>query len=82
MIGDPTLVMLDPVNVFFSSSSIGPTMEEFCVGISFLQVSNSRTLLLASSLQHGQTYAPSLDASPEIILFGEELSLLLHDVEA
>lgn len=61
MLGDPTLLMFDSMNVvFFSSSCVDPAMEEFCVGISFSKVGDSRALLLTSSLKHGQTYDPSL----------------------
>lgn len=60
MVGNPTLLMLYPMDVVFSSSCVDPAMEEICVGISFAKVGNSRTLLLMSCLKHGQTYDPSL----------------------
>ena len=52
MLSDPTVVVLEAMNEIFSPSLVDMQMEVTSVGISFLEVSDSRILTLPSLL-HG-----------------------------
>ena len=46
MVGDPSLIMLKPVDEVFAASSIDPPVKKIGVCIALLDVGQSRTLLL------------------------------------
>ena len=47
MLGDPTMLVLDSMDMIFSPPSINPAVEEFSIGVTFFEVGDSRTLFLA-----------------------------------
>ena len=53
MLSDPTFVVLEAMNEIYSPSMVDTQMEVTSVGISFLEVSDSRIFTLPSRLQHG-----------------------------
>ena len=77
VLGHPPLIIHYMVNVVFPPSRINPAMKELCVGITFFDVCNSGTLLLACFLEHSQAYDPSLEPSPKVELLGGEQPSLL-----
>ena len=80
--GHPPLILHDLVNIVFPPSHVNAAVKEFGVGIPFLNVCDSSTLLFTCSLQHGQAYDPSLKTSSKIALLGGEQPFLLSNVEA
>jgi hypothetical protein len=52
VLGNPSMVMFDAVNVVFSPSCVYPKVEEFSIGITFLDFFNPGTLLLSRPLHH------------------------------
>jgi hypothetical protein len=52
VLGNPSMVMFDAVNVVFSPSCVYPKVEEFSIGIAFLDICNPSALLLSRPLHH------------------------------
>jgi hypothetical protein len=50
MLGDPPMVVFEPLNVILTPAGIDPHVEEFSVGVSLLDICNTSTLLLIASL--------------------------------
>ena len=82
MLGDPTLVDLDLMDVVLPPSCINPAVNFFCIGITFFKVGHSCALPLMGSLEHGQIDNPSFEPSPKVKLHGGEFAFLLGNVKA
>lgn len=74
MIGDPTVVVLEPVIVIFPSPSIDLQVNEFRICIPFLKVGDGRALFLSFPLRHSQTYDFLLLVQPKLMLLQLKLT--------
>ena len=64
MLGDPSMLVLDSVDVIFTPSSINTAVEEFSIRIPLPKVGDSGPLLLARSFNNGQCNDSPLEPSP------------------
>ena len=64
MIGDPSLLILDSMDVVFPPSSIDSAVEEFSICVPLPKVGDSGTLLLTRPFKHRQGNDPPLEPSP------------------
>jgi hypothetical protein len=56
-------------------------VEELCVGVTFLDVGDPRTLILSCSLNDRQTSNSPLEASPKIMFIRGKKTVLLRSVK-
>ena len=56
----PTPIVLQPLYVIFPPARVDPEVEIFCVGVAFLEVSDSGCLPFSCALQDGETHDPLL----------------------
>jgi hypothetical protein len=57
-------------------------VEEFCIGVTFLQISNSGTLLFPGPLRNGQINHLPFEPISKIMLLERERPILLSNVTA
>jgi hypothetical protein len=77
MVGDPTIIMLQPMNMILASSGINSHMKEFCVGIPLFYIGNMCTLLFPSSFHHGEGDHFPFETRPKMHLIDAKDTMLL-----
>jgi hypothetical protein len=67
--------------VVFPSPRVNPQVEEFSIGIPFLDVSNTGTLFLSSPLNHRQGHDLSFQTCTKINLISGQQSIFLGKIK-
>jgi hypothetical protein len=66
MVGDPPLVVFEPVDVVLATPRIDTTMKKLGIRIPLLGVSKPSTLLFSRPCKNSQTHDPPFEPLPEV----------------
>jgi hypothetical protein len=81
MVGDPTMVVLQLMNVILAPPGIHSHVEKIGVCASLLYIGNTGALVFTSSFNHGKSDHLTLKPIPKMQLINAKRPMLLSHVE-